>query len=706
MKKKIVLTVVILALVALLLVGCAESAVTVEPDVELLTNGNFESASPDAGWTFVQTEAGGTRKYPYSNPQHTGYDATHGQFYLTLTTESGTKANSRVFQTVEVQPHCTYVLSVDYKLTTAVTVGEGGRGAYVELEGFKLMSRSATEVTDGWQNWTMYFDSDDYDSVTVALGLGDSNYNATGGSVSFDNVSLRRVTDEVAGTVAAQSLATANTGSGTYDVAYRISGVDTVFTVLIVLLSACLMVVAYFLLRRLSVKKEVEIADNGMVKGSNIFKNTTFLLVVTLVVGFAMRLVLSLTLFGYGAYENALMTNTATMVENGLKDYYFNYTTYYAPGTMYVLYILGLIAAPLNLAAGTQGMAIFLKIPALISDLLLIAFVFLAVDKRKGPLWALVVGLSLALLPILYAASSLWGVYASVAALFLVLAFMAARNRHVIKLTVFYFLSVLFSEAVLLLLPLLLVYAVLQYIKCPELRIKLPVCATAALVVGYAITVPLAVNYYVAGHPFIVLERYCTAFNQNAYFARNVFNIYAMCGVGATTVNTAGVAMSAIFAALAMLGGIAMYLSNRNRQDVILYAAWTIIAVYTLCVRMDMWVLLLGVVLMYLYILYTDEKRLMWIWGAFATLSAINACYVMAVGGNVQGGVGAAGVTVASLDPVAILFSVLEVLTFFGLTYVVADICHGRKKLIMPLERGPIAWFRDTFHIGQKDSAN
>lgn len=702
MKKRVLLIVFVLALVAAL-VGCTtQTGISVEPDEELLTNGNFEQTKPDAGWTYVKTGESGSATFPYTSSASGSYSEEHGQNYLSIVAESSKTCITYFTQSVKVQPHCVYVLSVDYRVPTTIAVGDGGKGAYLMLDGFKYMYRAATDATDDWQTWQLYFNSDDYDEVTVKLGLGEADYTVTGGSVYFDNVSLKRLSDEEAVGVAAVALSSANSSNLPYNAAYRISNVDVVFTVLIVVLTAILLVAAYFVLRRLAARKVPAELEEGKTPAptgkGKFFKSTTFLMIVTLLVGFGMRLVLSLTMYGYGAWENAVMTNTMAMVENGLADYYFNYATFYAPGTMYVLYILGLIAVPLKLAAGTQGLAIFLKIPAIIADLLLIAIVFLSVDKRKGSLWAFVVSMALALCPVVYMASSVWGVYTSVAVLFLVLTFMAVRQKAVIRMTVFYFFAVMFAEESLLLLPLLIVFAVLLYIKYPETRMKLPISATVALVVGYGLTVPLAVNFFVAGHPFIVLERLCTTFNQNDYFARNVFNIYAMCAVGAKTVNNAGVVMSAIFAALAMLGGIVMYLKGRNRQDIILYAAWTLLAVYTLCVRLNLWVMLSGLVLLYLYVLYTEEKRLMWVVGALTVIGAVNACYVMAVGGNVKGGVGAAGVTVGSTDPVAIVFSALLVLAFLGLTYVVVDICLGRKKIIMPLTNSPREWLKKTFN--------
>ena len=690
-KAKWICFILAVVLLAALLVGCASDSTVHTPNQNVLDNGNFEAT--DSNWQ-IATSASEMPTFVYTASTAKNYDANHGHYYLSITERAG-GSYTMYKQTVAVQKNSVYCLSCDYQITTTVGTGKDGRGAYLGLYGLEFVSDSFTAVTDGWQTFTVYFDTANYSEVTVAVGLGDAQSKATSGTVLFDNVRLSLV-DSAAittvgrtkyvqdGTVPAVNLSAG--GTINYRDAYRTTVPDIVYMVLVVVLGAALLVGAYFALRRTVRPDEPVVQRGGVVKGSSILQNPTVLLVISLLVAFGIRLLLSLTIYGYGAYQNTLMKDAASMAENGLWAYYLD-STAYAPGAMYLLYIIGLLAIPLKLTVATPGFAIFIKIPAIIADLLTVMFVFLAVNKEKGAIYAFVSAMAVALLPVVFMASSVWSVYASVGVLFLVLAALAVRSRSVVKTTVFYTLAVLFFEEALLLLPLLLTYAVTLYIKYPDLRVKLPLCATLAIVGGYAVTVPLVIDWYTAGHPFIVIEKYVAYFSANTYFARNVFNLYAMCGVGANTVNTAGRVCSAIFAALSMLASIGLYLKRRNRQDLILLMAWTLVAIYMLCVGANLWLLMAALVLLAVYALLTQEKRLLWIVGAFGVISTVNACYTMFVGGNVQGGTGAAGVTIGSLDPVAILFSVFAVLTFVAFTYVTVDVCLVRKKLLMPLGR-------------------
>lgn len=689
MKKKVICIVLAVALLAVILVGCSSNGVNHQADVNVLSNSTFESNDTD--WSIVSS--GSTQpKFPYTSSGANEYEADHGHVTASLSAfDSG--SYMWLSQTVAVMPHKVYHLTVDYKITSEVDVSENGRGAYVEILDFEFASAYATAKSNTWQTLSLYFDTDKYEEVSVALGLGDKQYKVTSGTVLFDNVSLSLVDDALVVTKghnkyvedgSYQVINLASGGTVDYRASYRSSTSDIVFMVLVVVLGAALMVCLYFVLRRNAAPKEVVVEQGGAIKGSGLLRNNTFLLICSLLIAFVVRLVISVTTYGYGAFQNELMANAAAMAEKGLFDYYLD-STVYAPGAMYILYILGLLAVPLKLTVATQGYAIFIKIPAIIADLLTVLFVFNAAAKAKDGRYAFWISLALGLCPVFFMASTLWSAYASIGVLFLVLTALAVKERAIIKMTVFYVFAVLFMEEALLLLPLLLTYGVMLYIRHPETRIKLPVCATVAIIGGYVLTIPLTVHWFAAGHPFIVLENYVSYFSQTDYFARNIFNLYGMVGVSANAVNTAGNVCSAIFAALAMLGAIAVYIKCRNRQTLILLGAWTLVAIYMLCVRMNIWILLAAMVLLLVYILYTQEKRLMWVFGAFSVLTSINLCYVMKVGANIKGGYNAAGVTVGSLDPVMILFSIFAVITFFAFTYVAFDVALNRKKLLMPL---------------------
>lgn len=676
MKKKLIMLVLVLAIVCVVAVACEAPAASIAPNTNILSNGNLERGATD--WTLNSTA---TAKPLFSaiDKDEADYDDRFGASYVTLKSESK-GVYTQYAQTVALDRGATYCLSADVYVTTTITAG-GNRGAYIGLKGYTYVASNVTSTEKEWTTVKVYFVNDTEEEVTVVFGLGTDSSLVTEGTVRFDNISLVKMSEEDAKALLAINLRDGNKVD--FDANYNKTTEDTIFTVLVSVLGAGLFVAAYFVLRALRSKKEGKpLSENK--------KNwlATLYMVIVLVVAFAVRLALSMTTFGYGSNLNALMNYASNMAEKGLWTSYYEASTYYAPGVTYLLYIIGVLAVPLKLVAGTQGMAIFVKIPAILADLALLVIVFMGVMKRKDALSALVAGLLLAVCPVLFIASSLWGVYVSVGVLFLVLTFMALRERKLIRMTVFYFLAVMFSEEALLLLPLLLVFAILTYVKRPETRVVLPVAATLAFVVGYAVTVPLAINFYVAGHPFIVLERYCTHFAMNNHFALNSFNLFAMCGVGADTINTAGTVMSAILAAAVIVAGILIYLKNRSRKDILLIGGWTMMGLYVLCARMDWYVVLFGLVLLFVYATKTMEKRVLLTVGGLGAVATVNACYALYVGGNVKGGVGAGAVSIASHDPVAIVFSVVAVVLMGLLTYLMVDICLRGRSMPVQAFRG------------------
>ena len=683
MKYRIIIAIVLVAVLAVCLAGCAQnSSYQVDADKELLAVGNLEKVTDGKleGWTLTTGDNAANPTLVSIDKDSAAYDPAYGTRFARI---SANVKGSYTFysQQVKLERGAVYRLSASIRVTSSVIAG-GTRSAYVGLKEYAYIFDSLASSGE-WKTASVYFRNDATDAVTVVWGLGSEDSLATSGTAQFDNISLVKLSDDEAEQVIALSL---KDGNGRYDTGYAKTVKDTVYLVLTTVLFALLAALAFFAIKHFINKDNTILPEGGDPAPQGTGKNKfwwspTLWLVVSLLVGFGIRLALSLTVFGYGPYGNQVASDAAIMAEKGLFRSYVDIANVYAPGANYLLYIMGLIAIPLHLTQGTLGMAIFLKIPSILADLVLTVVLFSTLAKEKGVRTATVASLLFAVCPVTFAASGVWGTFTPVGVLFLVLALLAARNRHIVKLTVFYGLSVLFMPEALLLLPLLVAFAVVTYIKCPETRIKIPVAATVAIVAGYALTVPLAIDYYVLGRPFIVLERYITYFTQNGYFARNIFGLYGMVSVGADTLNTTGKVFSAIFAVLVLSGGIALYAIKRNRQDLILAAGWSLAGVLVLCAHQDMWLVLPVLVVLGLYSLIANEKRVGLAATLWAVLATLNVGYALWVGGNVQGGLGSTSAVISSSDPVLITFSVLTVLVFGYLTYVAIDVCILERKL-------------------------
>jgi len=669
----ILIVITLLAVIIVTFAGC--SSRKVDFGTELIINGNLENGT--TAWSLYTNTDKEIKPsiVDIKNGDSTTYleeSEKHGGAYISISASSNGDSYAYYSQPVGLEKNAKYLLKADVKVTSKIE-NNGIYGAFVGLAESGVIYRSITDAGD-WQTLEVVFYNYSYDEVNVRFGIGTDTSDFYAGSAVFDNVSLQKVTDEdVLGLV---TLNLGSKGVGGYDADYLTTPSGIVFTVLLTVLGAALIYAFYVWYRRYSSKVLPSIDEATEQQKNSVAVKGIVLSAVAVVVAFAIRLVLVLTLYGHGSLMNQISLACESINNNGLIKYYYEFTPYYTPGVTYLLALLGAFAKLFNLSAGTQGFALFVKIPSVIADLLIVFFLYnIANKKTQDPIKSFIIALSYALIPVAFIASSVFGSFMTVGVLFLLLAFVAVRDRKIIKLTVFYTLSVMFIAEALLLLPLLITYAVVLYVKYPDTRNVLPISATVAIVGGYALTIPLTWNFFVTGRPFIVLERYFTIFSEIDLFTDGAFNVYAMLGLQNTAPNTAGVVMSAIIAALGMLMGIGLYIKCRDRQKLILIASFTILFIYTFCVRMTVFVVLPAIVLAFLYVIYTGERRILAVTASTSILVTLSACYDLMVCKYVPGGINAQEIPFSSNDPVVIIFSVLLVIVTLITGVLVFDIC-------------------------------
>ena len=690
------LLIVCLASTAFCFVGCSEY--TVDYDAELILNGNLENkmsewtlysaTSPKITPTMVDIKNGDSTTYFEES-------ATHGGAYVSISQSAEGVSYAYYSQTVALEKDAKYLLKADVKVTSQIEA-DAFYGAFVGLAEDSAIYRSTVDEGE-WTTLEVAFYNYSYDEVNVRFGLGTDVSLFSAGTALFDNISLKKINDEEAA-VGMVALDLGSKGASGFDKNYLTTPSGIVFTVLLTVLGAAMCYAFYVWFRRYA-SRSIPTVEPVEVDEKKKAVKTIVLSMSAVLAAFAVRLILVLTLYGHGAEMNTLGITAESLANNGLIKYYFEYTPYYTPGVTYLLWIFGLLAKALNILSGTKGFAVFIKIPAVVSDLLAVYFLFLIAHKRTSdPVKSFIIALAYALVPTAFIASAVYGSFFSIAALFLLLAFNAAREKKLIQLTVFYGLAVFFVAEALLLLPLLITYAIVLYVKYPETRNVLPIAATVAIIGGYLLTLPLTWNFFITGKPFIVLERYFTIFSELDLFTDGAFNVYSMITLQSTEPNTAGVVMSALLAACAMLSGILLYIKCRDRQKLVLIAAYTMLFIYTFCIRMTIFVVLPALALAFLYSVYTYERRILALTVSSSILVTISACYELMICKYIPGGLNAQEIAISANDPVAIVFSTLFVLITLITGYVVFDICvKGRERAICMIDQNYLKYLASFF---------
>lgn len=710
MKKSLcfILIAILIVATALLTVGCSKNSI--EYNQEIIHNSNLESKSE--GWTYFTDDSAkvsytekvlsaGTTDYEREN-------AAHGRTYIGI--DSKTAGSYGYFsQEVSLDKNAVYLLSCDVKVTSKVTA-EGNLGAFVGIAESSVISQSITALTDGWQTIQVCFRNNAYETVNVRFGMGTDAQNVSSGYAYFDNISLKKIEDPATQATGLLVYDLGKKGSSGFSATYLTTGEGIAFTVCLVVLGAAVVYAAYVWYRRRSGKESVEVLEtedkSTKAKAKRFFTSSAFLITASAVVAFIVRLILVMTLYGHGEQLNSEMISASGFAKDGVISHYYNSKTYYTPGVSYLLWIMGLLSKSFNLLTGSTGMAIFLKIPAIVADLVTVFVLYVLANKKMGSVKAFIVSTVYALVPAIFIASSVYGSYLSIGILFLMLALINARDKKIVKLTVYYTLSVFFAAESLWALPLLIVYAVVVYVKNPEKRIVIPVSATVSIVASYLLTLPLSFNFFAGGKPFIVLERYCTTFAANKYFTDGAFNVYAMCGQSGLTVNTAGIVMSAILASLGMLYCIGIYLKTRDRQQLVLLTGYTILFIFTFAVRMTPVVSIIALSILYLYGLMSGERRIITTTASLSIISTLSLCYELMICKYVPGGSNAQEITMSAGDPVAIVFSIVWVAITLYMGYLVWRICvNGKSAFVKPIENNYFKYVGSWFKT-EKESEN
>lgn len=682
MKKSLSLVLIVLLITAVcLFVGCSSNKI--EYGQEIMQNFNLENKSE--GWTFFTDE---NAKVSYSekvltegSTDYIKEGATHGRTYIGIDSKSA-GSYGYFSQAVSIDKNAVYVLSCDVKVTSKLSA-DGSLGAFVGIAESSVISQSITALTDGWQTIQVCFRNNSYDTVNVRFGMGTDTQKVSSGYAYFDNISLKKIQDPATEATGLLVYDLGKKGSSGFSSTYLTTGEGIAFTTVLVVLGAVLIYVAYVLYRRYSSKNSVETVvgedNSSKAKAKKFFTSSAVLITVSAILAFIVRLVLVLTLYGHGDQLGQEMIQASGFAKDGIISYYYTASNYYTPGVSYVLWIMGLLAKSFGLLTGTTGMAIFLKIPAIVADLVIVFVLYVFASKKVGNVKAFIISTIYALVPATFIASSVYGSYLSIGILFLMLALINAREKKIIKLTVYYTLSVFFIAESLWVLPLLIAYAVVVYVKNPEKRVVIPVSATVSIVASYLLTLPLSFNFFAGGKPFIVLERYCTIFSVNKLFTDGAFNVYAMCGQSGVAVNTAGIVMSAILASLGMLYCIGIYAKTRDRQQLVLLAGYTILFVFTFAVRMSAVVSVIALAILFLYAVMTGERRILTATASLSIISTLSLCYELMICKYVPGGSNAQEIVMSSNDPVAIVFSVIWVAITLYMGYLVWRICINKQ---------------------------
>lgn len=690
MKKRVItilaaVLVVILALFAFAACNNADSGV----GEELVKNGSFTSFGYKPGtsdfqsfddWSFYSSKSGAT--YGKSTPS----DPTDSDVRLFL--DNSTAMYSNMHQTIAVTANKIYKVSVDIWIVSEN--GLSGDGAYVSfLENTEYMFVRTRKHSDQFETYTFYVRPKNTDYLTIALCLG-SESRGVSGRVLFDNISVQRVDKaDVPGDATIINFRKARTLANDTNV----SGI--LFVVFLSLFTVAILVAAYILLRRLyaSRKAFVNFGDNGAADGGKLlappqdgkwFHNGIFIAAALMLGTFLVRLIFLLSMNGMGKVMTDLVSTARNLgLRNGIPDYLLkNSGTTMSPGTLYILAVIGAMGNTLL----SESVSILIRFVNVLADMAVVAMIYFYGKKRVGNRLSTIYAALYAIAPFVFVMSGLVGSFESVLVALLLATVILMVNKQYLATYFMATLASVFDIRAMAIAPIIVAYFVYMYIKdnadikkFTSNRAQIVFGLVACFILGYILTLPLAIDRIAAGDAFYGFKVIVGELTNNTTFVNNAFNLYGMVTMNGKTLTRGVAILNFIFILVLEAYAISLYFKNRNRQELVLLVSFVFAVLSVFTVKADYTYLLLALAFAFIYTMISGDKRMYLVTSGYTLLGFLQVGQLLNQSGMIAMNPTTSLTNYETTNPFYIIFCVLTVLLTGYYVYVVYSITNNTK---------------------------
>lgn len=714
MNKKFLYLLTIIVLVVSLTICFSSCSKKGEYGVNVLTNSSFEEKGSN-GLSISNWVASDSTSVSFiSNTRDDdAYNVKLGKYYANI------KASG---QYVYLAQNVTLEKNEIYRITAIVKVD-----SIVEKDGIGLRfgfdtdadfyGLNIVDVTDDeWIDVEYYFTSSTNKEVKFVIGVGSPNI-TTSGVVYVDNVVLEKVkevpnsyleqVDEIEVLKFADDYSLNSAGSISFVVIMSIVSLLMVAGVWILLKLAkkgpSLKAELHEEQEQIAVDKNKEIL-NKIVK----FLSSNFAMFLYVLVGaFLIRFIISICSFGMVSQIDSLETLAESGVKEGLLSFYSVNESSSPVGITLLYTILGHLAQVMNIKVASLGYSLLMRLPLVIADIVIVYSIYAFASKHTDERQAAVFAGIYAFMPIFFFHGSFYGSTETIGLMFIILTLMALLNKDYIFTSLLYTLALLFSNFALIILPIILIFEVYAIITDSENRIALIISMFASFVIFFALALLATWDSVRDGNVFEYFKRMYKYFQDIKYLTLDSFNIYAIFGAGSSKGRTTLIeVLNWLFVAGMSVCPAYLYIKNKNRSDLVLYAGLMFVAYGVLGAGSLVTIMPIGLAILVLYLVIVPENRMMAASGSLATLSFLNIAQLASQSGFISAVEGAQYVSFEPKSAFMIIFSIITVLISFYLIYVAVDVSfYSQASEITPFKNGIKSDILETISSFKKKSS-
>ncbi len=482
--------------------------------------------------------------------------------------------------------------------------------------------------------------------------------------------------------------------------------ISLVLIILFTLLTAALAVAAVFVIGKYHTVSDENTLTVGKLK-------TVYMLAIVLVVGLAVRLLLTFTVNGYGySYQTVYdIANNVMKVNSGFNGYTTGFIGV-APIMGYLYALFGGFGVTAGVGADDIAMQFFVKFPYLLADIAMLFIVYFIARKYVNRYVALTLAGLYYLSPLSFVMSSMWGSEYAVLVPALVLTFYFLLTKNIFGATVGMSLSCLLNADAVILAPIVGVYVVYAFVKSIIKIVKtkpsfdmifkdsslynviyVPLCVLLGVALMYLLALPAYFADGVIGFGAVMEQLLIKPFLYSSgegalyFFSENALSVYTIFMQNYSVLGSKfpTVAFAGIFALLVAVVTAVIFIMRRNRANLLLLASYLAFTVSVYFMGAGEWTIVPSLALMLIGFAVVKDKRLLKVFTVMSVFVVLNAMLVM-LGGDQIGTTLVPDyfslATNAGLNVFSILLSVLTVLVHIYFTVVALDITLTKNRKV------------------------
>ncbi len=349
-------------------------------------------------------------------------------------------------------------------------------------------------------------------------------------------------------------------------------------------------------------------------------------------IAFIIRLLIGYNMPGYISDVDCFRSWSVNAFEGGLQNFYSGeFFADYPPLYIYFLGALGFIRDVAGVDAASPEFGLLVRLPALITDILLAAFVYSVAKKEMNGKSALFLSALILFNPAIMANNALWGQVDVIVTLFMVFTIYLLYKDKLFFSAILFVLALLLKPQAVMIAPILLFVFVRNIVVSKKkLQPILTLVISLAAIVGLFLLVPLP--FGVNKEPLWLIQRYSDTMGQYPQTSLNAFNLYSMLGLNflsAQDFSFLGLPLNRwgfIFICMICVYALWLYIKKPDKRFLFALSALIVMGVYAFAHGMhERYIFVVPILLLFAYILMRD-KRLFTCTILLFGVSLVNTC--------------------------------------------------------------------------------